>query len=105
MENMYKEAPSIVTPLKFILIRTCIDEDFLGPVRWRMCDAAEMLDVECNFTGTPEVDIPAQMEMVRDAIKVGVDGIALNIIDPEAFDKVIAQAMDGGTFILSFMNV
>ena len=88
--------------LKFVFISTCIDEDFFIPVRRGMRDAANMLGVECWFTGTPEVDIPAQVEMVRQAIKEDVDGIALNIIHPEAFDNVIEKAMNAGIPVVAF---
>jgi simple sugar transport system substrate-binding protein len=67
-----------------------------------MRDAAEMLGVDCQFTGTPEVDIPAQVQMVRDTIEKGVDGIALNIIHPEAFDQVVDQAMNAGIPVVAF---
>lgn len=75
--------------LKFIFITCVVNEDFFIPVKKGMEDAAEMLDVECLFTGTDGVDIAAQAEMVRQAIKDKYDGIALNIIDPVGFDVVI----------------
>ena len=99
---MDKGTPSCSATLKFVFISTCIDEDFFNPVRRGMQDAAAMLGVECGFTGTPEVDIPAQVGMVRDAIEEGVDGIALNIIDSEAFNRVVEQAMDAGIPVVAF---
>jgi simple sugar transport system substrate-binding protein len=58
--------------------------------------------VTCDFIGTPEVDIPAQVDMVYDAIDSGVDGIALNIIDPVAFDKAVEKARDAGIPVVAF---
>jgi simple sugar transport system substrate-binding protein len=94
--------PSPSPSLKFVFISTCIDEDFFIPVRRGMHDAAGMLGVECRFTGTPEVDIPAQVRMVDDAILAGVDGIALNIIHPEAFNEVVDKALNADIPVVAF---
>ncbi len=88
--------------LKFIFITTCVEEDFFKPVIKGMTDAACLLGVDCTFTGTHGVDIPAQAEMVRQAVRDGVDGIALCIIDPVAFDPVVQEARDAGVPVVAF---
>ena len=88
--------------LKFIFITCIVDEVFFNPVKKGMEDAARMMDVECTFTGTEGVDIVAQAELVRQAIKDGYDGIALNIIDPEGFDAVASEAAEAGIPLLAF---
>lgn len=89
-------------PLKLIFITPCRDEAFFEPVKKGMNDAAAMLGVECSFIGTVEVDVKAQAEMVRKAVADGCDGIALNIIDPEAFDDVVQEAVDKGVPVVAF---
>ncbi len=89
-------------PLKLIFISPCRDETFFGPVKKGMQDAAAMLGVECSFTGTVEVDVKAQAEMVRRAVADGYDGIALNIIDSEAFDEVVREAVEKGVPVVAF---
>ncbi len=89
-------------PLKLIFISPCRDEAFFGPVKKGMQDAAVMLGVECSFTGTVEVDVKAQAEMVRRAVADGYDGIALNIIDSEAFDEVVREAVKQGVPVVAF---
>ncbi|MBL7112716.1 MAG: sugar ABC transporter substrate-binding protein [Bacteroidales bacterium] len=88
--------------LRFIFITTVVGEDFFIPVKKGMEDAARLMDVECTFTGTEGVDIPAQAEMVRQAICDGYDGIALNIIDPEGFDAVVSEAIETGIPVVAF---
>jgi simple sugar transport system substrate-binding protein len=88
--------------LRFTFISTCANEDFFKPVKRGMADAAARMGVECTFTGTPGVDLKAQAQMVRDAVAAGVDGIALNIIDPTAFDDVAREAMDKGIPVVAF---
>jgi simple sugar transport system substrate-binding protein len=89
-------------PLKFIFITTCKDEAFFEPVKKGMSDAAKAMNVQCEFTGTPGVDLKAQAEMVRKAVAEGYDGIALNIIDGEAFDEAIAEAQSKGIPVVAF---
>jgi simple sugar transport system substrate-binding protein len=79
-----------------------VDGKFFGPVKKGMADAAEMMGVHCDFLGTEGVDVKTQAQMVRQAVADGYDGIAVNIIDPEAFDAVIAEAMDRGVPVVGF---
>ncbi len=89
-------------PLRLAFITCAVDAKFFGPVKKGMNDAAKMLDVECDFLGTEGVDIPAQAQMVRQAVADGYDGIALSIIDPEAFDTVVQEAIDKGVPVVGF---
>ncbi|MBP7934750.1 MAG: sugar ABC transporter substrate-binding protein [Phycisphaerae bacterium] len=89
-------------PLRFAFIATCVDEDFFKPVKKGMADAAAKMGVKCIFVGTPEVDLKAQAEMVRKALADGYDGIAVCLIDAEAFDGVVAEAMDKGIPVVAF---
>ena len=88
--------------LRFIFITTVVHEDFFLPVKKGMEDAARAMDVDCVFTGTEGVDVPAQAEMVRKAVRDGFDGIALNIIDPVGFDEVVAEATAAGVPVVAF---
>lgn len=88
--------------LRFAFITCSRDGKFFIPVKKGMKDAAGMLGVQCDFLGTEGVDIPAQAKMVTKAVKDGYDGIALNIIDPEAFDGVIQEAMNAGVPVVGF---
>ena len=88
--------------LRFVFITTCVEEQFFKPVEKGMREAAAMLDVDCAFTGTTGVDVRAQAEMVRQAVRDGVDGIALNIIDPVAFDDAVREAVAAGVPVVAF---
>jgi simple sugar transport system substrate-binding protein len=88
--------------LRFVFITTCRDEAFFKPTIQGMEDAAKMLGVHCEFTGTQGVDLPGQADMVRKAVADGYDGVALNIIDPQAFDEVVAEAVHKGVPVVAF---
>jgi len=89
-------------PLRLAFITCAVDAKFFGPVKKGMNDAAQMLGVECDFIGTEGVDVPAQAQMVRQAVADGYDGIALSIIDPEVFDAVVQEAIDKGVPVVGF---
>jgi simple sugar transport system substrate-binding protein len=88
--------------LRFIFIAPNVDEEFFRPVKKGMADAADLLGVDCRFTGTEGVDARAQALLVRKAILEGYDGIAVDIIDPVAFDDVARMAADQGLPLVAF---
>jgi simple sugar transport system substrate-binding protein len=89
-------------PLRFVFITCCRDEAFFDPVKKGMAEAARAMNVRCEFTGTEGVDLKTQADMVRKAVADRYDGIALNIIDPEAFGRVIAEAREKGVPVVAF---
>jgi simple sugar transport system substrate-binding protein len=89
-------------PLRFVFITCAVDAKFFEPVKKGMSDAAKIMGVECDFTGTAGVDVKSQAKMVEQAVAEGYDGIALNIIDPQAFDDVIRDAIAKGVPVVGF---
>jgi simple sugar transport system substrate-binding protein len=96
------EAPAPKEPLRLVFITCAVDAKFFEPVKRGMQDAARMLNVRCEFIGTPGVDVKAQAEMVGQAVRDGVQGIALNIIDPVAFDEPVKEAIKAGVPVVAF---
>jgi simple sugar transport system substrate-binding protein len=88
--------------LKLVFITCCVDEPFFGPVKKGMHDAGKMMDVDCDFIGTKGVDPVEQAKMVRQAVADGYNGIAVNLIDAEAFDGVVADAISKGVPVMGF---
>ena len=88
--------------LKFIFITCSVNEAFFNPVKKGMQDAADMMGVSAEFTGTEGVDLEAQAAMVTQAVEDGYDGIALNVIDTEAFQDATRAAMEKGVPVVAF---
>ncbi len=97
-----KSATAQERPLRLVFITCCFDATFFEPVKKGMHDAAKRMKVESDFIGTEDVDVKAQVAMVRQAVADGYDGIALNIIDPEAFDGAIQEAIKAGVPVVGF---
>jgi simple sugar transport system substrate-binding protein len=88
--------------MKFIYITPFVNEDFFINVKKGMNDAAGLLRVSCEFTGTPETDSAALNQMVRQAIEERYDGIALNITSQGLFTEVIKEAKEAGIPAVAF---
>jgi simple sugar transport system substrate-binding protein len=88
--------------LRLVFITTAVEAAFFEPVKQGMRDAARMMGVDCTFTGTEGVDLASQAAMVRQAVADGYDGIALNIVDPVAFDEVVEDAVRRGVPVVAF---
>jgi len=88
--------------LKFIFITACIEENFFKPVWKGAEDAAKALGVEVVIAGVTDVDNDAQIQLVKDAIQKGYDGIVINIIHPTAFNEVISEALNSGILVVGF---
>lgn len=94
--------PPEKAPLRLAFITCCKDAVFFDPVKKGMRDAAEKMGVECTWMGVEGVDMPAQAELVSQAVAEGYDGIALNLVDTQAFDRVVRQAMERGVPVVGF---
>ncbi len=89
-------------PLRLAFITCARDAKFFEPVKQGMHDAARMLRVRCDWLGTPGVDAKAQAESVREAVAQGYQGLAVNLIDPVAFDGVVEEAIRAGIPVVAF---
>jgi ribose transport system substrate-binding protein len=70
---------------------------------WRgMQDAAEYLGVEVTYTGTPEYDITAEVTVLDQVIAQQPTGIAVTVINPEAVQPSIDNAIAAGIPLVTF---
>lgn len=93
-------SPQTRPRLRFLTI--AVNEEFFNVVRKGMNDAAAAMQVEADLVGTPGVDAGELVRMTRQAIADGVDGIALNICDADAFAEVIAEAKAQSIPVVAF---
>ncbi len=101
-QNLNDQEQSANKQLRLVFITCSVEGKFFEPVKQGMNDAARLLGVQCEFKGTAGVDLEAQAAMVRAAVAQGYDGIALNIIDPQAFDAPVQEAIDKGVPVVAF---
>ena len=87
---------------RVLLLTPFVDYAFFGPVKKGMQDAARAMDVEATFDGTKDGNVRALADKVKQAVDAGYDGIAVNMIDPVAFDEVAAEAARKGVPVIAF---
>ena len=78
--------------LKFRFLTIAINEEIFSVVRKGMDDAASAMGVDAELDGTPGVEAAELVRLTRKAVADGVDGIALNLIQRDVFNEVIAEA-------------
>jgi simple sugar transport system substrate-binding protein len=96
------QAEQAAKPLRVILLTPFVDYGFFGPVKKGAQDAATAMNVQLTFSGTKDGDVKQLASQVQQAVKDGYDGIALNIIDPEAFDGAVAEAVQKNVPVIAF---
>ncbi|MHB8861545.1 MAG: substrate-binding domain-containing protein, partial [Pirellulaceae bacterium] len=97
-----QESGQAERPLRLAFITCCKDAPFFEPVKKGMQDAAEKMGVTCTWMGVEGVDMKAQADLVLQAVQDKYDGIALNLVDPVAFDKVTQEAIEQGIPVVGF---
>jgi simple sugar transport system substrate-binding protein len=95
-------AEARTSDVRLLLLTPFVDYAFFEPVKKGMQDAARAMGVEATFDGTKDGNVKALAEKVKGAIDAGYDGIAVNMIDPVAFDKVAAEAARKGVPAIAF---
>ena len=88
--------------LQIRFVGVFIEAEFFKPVIRGIEEAAAMLNVDAVFTGSKGADIDEQTRMIRQFADQGVDGIAVDIIDPVAYNDAIAYAMGKGVPVVAF---
>jgi simple sugar transport system substrate-binding protein len=89
-------------PLRLLFLTPFAEYGFFAPVKKGVADAAQALGVEATFTGTPDGNVQVLAGQIRQAVQAGYDGIAVNLIDPVAFDTAVAEAIRQGVPVIAF---
>jgi simple sugar transport system substrate-binding protein len=88
--------------VRVLLLTPFVDYAFFEPVKKGMQDAAHAMGVQATFDGTKDGNVKALADKVKQAVDAGYDGIAVNMIDPVAFDEVAAEAARKGVPVIAF---
>ena len=88
--------------LRICLLTIAVEEEFFKVVRRGMEDAAKAMQVEAELGGTPGVSARAVVALARMALQEGVDGLALNVSESDAFAAVVAEAKARGVPCVAF---
>jgi simple sugar transport system substrate-binding protein len=87
---------------RFVFVNHATTNPFFVPARYGAADACELLGVSYEWTGSRRSDVGEMVAAMRSAIERRVDGIAVSIIDPLAFDAPTAEALDREIPVVSY---
>ena len=90
-------------PYRFALIPKLAPHWFFDLANDGCQDAAEVLgNVECLYMGDPTQDAQLQAAVVRQAIEMQVDGIALSVVDRDLAAELVDESLEAGIPIITF---
>jgi simple sugar transport system substrate-binding protein len=75
---------------------------FFVPTQYGIEDASALLGTSFQWTGSETSDIPEMVNAFDAAVAGGADGIGVAIVDLEAFNDPIQQALDAGIPVVAY---
>lgn len=88
--------------MKYRYITGFIKQGVFVEVRRGMEDAARLLGVEAELTGTEQADYTRLNQMIYDSIEQKYDGLAINLSDPHRFNEAIGACIRAEIPVVSF---
>ena len=87
---------------RIVFVNHALTNPFFVPARNGSADAATLLGVRAEWTGSRSSDVGEMVKAMKHAIDTRADGIALSIIDPTAFDNPTQVALDHGIPVIAY---
>ena len=87
---------------RFVFVNHALTNPFFVPAKNGSRDAAGLIGATVEWTGSVSSDVGEMVRAMRRAISSRADGIAVSIIDPEAFDGPTAAALEHGIPVIAY---
>lgn len=87
---------------RIVFVNHALTNPFFVPSKNGSADAAQLLGVQAEWTGSKSSDVGEMVKAMRRAIETHAAGIAVSIIDPTAFDEPTALALGRGIPVVSY---
>jgi simple sugar transport system substrate-binding protein len=87
---------------RFVFVNHATTNPFFVPARYGIADAASLFGVDFEWTGSKRSDVGEMVAVMRRAVDERVDGIAVSIIDPLAFNTLTETALGRGIPVVSY---
>ncbi|MGA2319662.1 MAG: sugar ABC transporter substrate-binding protein [Solirubrobacteraceae bacterium] len=90
------------TSYKFTFVNHVTTNPFFVPTQYGIQDACKLLGCSYAWTGSETSNVSQMVNAVNSAVSAGVDGIAVSLIDPTAFNSPVAAALSAGIPVLGY---
>ncbi len=86
----------------FVFVNHVTTNPFFVPTQYGIEDADALLGTTSQWTGSEKSDVQEMVDAMSTAVSGNADGIALSIIDAQAFNDPIQQALDKGIPVIAY---
>jgi simple sugar transport system substrate-binding protein len=87
----------------FVFVNHVTTNPFFVPTIYGLEDAAALLNIPTpQWTGSETADVQEMVDATNTAISGGADGLAIAVVDADAFSGPIQEALDGGIPVVSY---
>jgi simple sugar transport system substrate-binding protein len=87
---------------RFVFVNHALTNPFFVPAKNGSRDAAGLVGAAVEWTGSVGSDVGEMVRAMHRAVSSRADGIAVSIIDPEAFDGPTALALEHGIPVVAY---
>jgi simple sugar transport system substrate-binding protein len=87
---------------KFVFVNHVTTNPFFTPTQYGAQDACALLNCEFQWTGSKDSIVAEMVNATNTAISAKADGIAVAVVDKDAFNAPVNQALDAGIPVVSY---
>ncbi len=87
---------------RFVFVNHVTTNPFFTATQYGAADACRALGCSYVWTGSETSNVSEMVRAMQTAINEKVDGIAVSLVDPTAFNSVVASAIDGGIPVVAY---
>ena len=86
----------------FVFVNHVTTNPFFVPTQYGIEDAQALLGTTSQWTGSEVSNVREMVDAMNSAISGNADGIAVSVVDPEAFNDPIQNALDQGIPVIAY---
>src|ERR671924_1121097 len=87
---------------RFVFVCHVTTNPFFTPTQYGAQDACALLNCEFQFTGSKDSNVAEMVNATNTAISGKADGLAVAVVDKDAFRAPVDQALDAGIPVVSY---
>ncbi len=86
----------------FVFVNHVTTNPFFTPTQYGIEDAQALVGTRSQWTGSETSNVREMVDAMNTAISGNADGIAVSIVDPQAFNDPIQRALDQGIPVVAY---
>src|SRR5262245_15731249 len=87
---------------KFVFVNHVTTNPFFTPTQYGAADACALLAASYQWTGSKDSSVPEMVSAMSSAVSAKADGIAIAVVDKNAFTSPVDKALNAGIPTISY---